>query len=97
MACLFLTRCRNAVPDAPLDAEKARSEVRGAYNSRSYGLTHGRFARNTLVAEFLIQEWADLFRGKTRDELDAIAASFKFENCAQRKQLNETLQKSRIQ
>ncbi|EJD42733.1 glycoside hydrolase [Auricularia subglabra TFB-10046 SS5] len=54
-----------------------------------------RFARNTLVAEFLIREWADLFRGKTRDELDEIAASFTFENCVQRTQLNEILQNSR--
>ncbi|KAH7094202.1 glycoside hydrolase [Auriculariales sp. MPI-PUGE-AT-0066] len=50
-----------------------------------------RFARNTLVAEFLVGEWADQFRGKSRDELDAIAASFKFENCVQRTQLNDIL------
>ncbi|KZV89608.1 glycoside hydrolase family 5 protein [Exidia glandulosa HHB12029] len=56
-----------------------------------------RFARNTLVAEFLVQEWADLFRGKTRQELDDIAASFKFENCVQRMQLNDILQSQRVQ
>src|SRR4051812_39610846 len=38
-----------------------------------------RLARNILVSEFLIKEWADHFVGKSEEELDRIAASFKFE------------------
>ncbi|EJD34486.1 glycoside hydrolase [Auricularia subglabra TFB-10046 SS5] len=50
-----------------------------------------RLARSILVAEFMVDEWADYFRGKTEEELDAIAASFKFENCLKRDTLNAIL------
>jgi hypothetical protein len=51
----------------------------------------GRLARNILVAEFLVKEWADHFIGKSEAEIDAIAASFKFENCLKRDGLNAVL------
>ncbi|KAI5803494.1 glycoside hydrolase superfamily [Peziza echinospora] len=51
----------------------------------------GRLSRNMLLAEFLVQEWADHFVGKSFEELDELAASFKFENCVQREELNATL------
>lgn len=51
----------------------------------------GRLSRNILVAEFLVKEWADHFIGKTEEEIDAIAASFKFENCLKRDGLNAVL------
>lgn len=51
----------------------------------------GRISRNILISEFMIQEWADHFTGKSEEELDAIAASFKFENCLHRDQLNTIL------
>ncbi|KAF3942349.1 Endoglucanase [Dactylella cylindrospora] len=50
-----------------------------------------KIAINILVAEFLIQEWADYFEGKSFEELDELAASFKFENCLQRESLNKAL------
>jgi len=50
-----------------------------------------RLPFNILIAEFLVKEWAEYFRGKTEAELDELAASFKFENCVQRKKLNEYL------
>lgn len=51
----------------------------------------GRLSRNILVAEFLVKEWADHFVGKSEAEIDAIAASFKFENCLKRDGLNAIL------
>lgn len=50
-----------------------------------------RLARNTLVAEFLVKEWAEHFVGKSEKEIDEIAASFKFEGCLHRDSLNKIL------
>ncbi|GJJ09421.1 hypothetical protein Clacol_003643 [Clathrus columnatus] len=49
------------------------------------------FARHILVAEYLVAEWAEHFVGKSEVELDELAASFSFENCVQRKELNSIL------
>jgi hypothetical protein len=52
----------------------------------------GRLGRNILVAEFLVQEWADHFQGKDgEEELDAIARSFAFDQCLHRDSLNRVL------
>lgn len=50
-----------------------------------------RGIRGITMAEYMIPEWADYFKGKSFEELDEIAASWKFENCVQREQLNELL------
>ncbi|KAK6336724.1 Endo-1,4-beta-xylanase 5 [Orbilia javanica] len=50
-----------------------------------------KIAINILTAEFLVQEWADYFKDKSFEELDELAASFKFENCLQRESLNKAL------
>ncbi|KAF7298865.1 Glycoside hydrolase family 5 protein [Mycena indigotica] len=50
-----------------------------------------RLSRNILVAEYLVKEWADHFIGKSTEELDEIAASFKFEACNKREGLNKIL------
>ncbi|KAJ7928042.1 glycoside hydrolase [Mycena leptocephala] len=50
-----------------------------------------RLARNILISEFLVKEWAEHFVGKSTEELDAIAASFKFEACQKREGLNKIL------
>lgn len=50
-----------------------------------------RVMRETLFSEILTWEYASYFEGKTLEELDELAASFKFENCIQRKGLNEIL------
>ena len=52
----------------------------------------GRLSRNILVSEFLIKEWAEHFKGKSFEELDAIAQSFKFSNCHTRDGMNKVLQ-----
>jgi len=52
----------------------------------------GRLSRNILVSEFLVKQWAEHFKGKSFEELDAIAQSFKFENCLTRDGLNKVLQ-----
>lgn len=51
----------------------------------------GRLARSILVSEFLVREWAEHFRGKSEEELDAIAKSFSFANCLHRDGLNKVL------
>ncbi|KAF8587348.1 glycoside hydrolase family 5 protein [Ramaria rubella] len=48
-------------------------------------------SRHILVAEYLVEEWAELFRGKSEKELDELASSFLFENCVQREELNSSL------
>ncbi|KAL2676426.1 hypothetical protein Neosp_010184 [[Neocosmospora] mangrovei] len=50
-----------------------------------------RGIRGITMAEYMISEWAEYFRGKTFDELDELAASWKIENCVQRERLNELL------
>jgi len=50
-----------------------------------------RLSRGILVAEFLVQEWADQFKGRTREEIKDLAWSFSFENCLCRDPLNEVL------
>lgn len=52
-----------------------------------------RGIRGITLAEYMIPEWAELFRGKSLEELDALAASWKFENCAGRERLNQMLGK----
>jgi hypothetical protein len=54
----------------------------------------GRLARNILVAEYMVQEWAEHFRGKSEEEIDLIAQSFKFEHCLHREGLNKILQEN---
>ncbi|KAF4622037.1 hypothetical protein D9613_009155 [Agrocybe pediades] len=50
-----------------------------------------RLSRNILVSEFLVKEWAEHFVGKSEEELDEIASSFRFERCEKRERLNEIL------
>ncbi|KAF8648883.1 hypothetical protein AX16_006158 [Volvariella volvacea WC 439] len=50
-----------------------------------------RLARNILISEFMIKEWAEHFVGLDELEIDNIAASFKFENCVKREGLNAIL------
>lgn len=51
----------------------------------------GRLALQILVAEYLIDEWAEHFVGKTFEEIDEIAMSFSFENSEKREGLNKVL------
>jgi len=51
----------------------------------------GRLVRNILLSEELYPEYAAYFKDLSLEDLDALAASFKFENCVQRQGLNEVL------
>lgn len=51
----------------------------------------GRLARNILVAEFLVKEWAEHFIGLDKKELDELAKSFLYESCEKREGLNQIL------
>ncbi|GFZ50461.1 hypothetical protein JCM24511_08218 [Saitozyma sp. JCM 24511] len=51
----------------------------------------GRMVRNMLMSEELCHEYAEFFRGKSFDELDALAKSFSLGSCNQRSRLNEIL------
>ncbi|KAI5244650.1 cellulase [Aureobasidium subglaciale] len=50
-----------------------------------------RVIRECLLSEYLGREFAELFTGKTSEELDELAASFRFGNCVPREDLNEIL------
>jgi hypothetical protein len=50
-----------------------------------------RVVRECLMSEYLGKEFAELFVGKSFEEIDELAASFKFENCIKRDGLNEAL------
>jgi aryl-phospho-beta-D-glucosidase BglC (GH1 family) len=50
-----------------------------------------RVVRECLMSEYLGKEFAELFAGKSFEEIDELAASFKFENCVKRDGLNEAL------
>lgn len=52
----------------------------------------GRLYRNIMLAEYMVREWAEHFRGLDEQQLDELAASFKFENCTKRDGLNAVLQ-----
>jgi len=50
-----------------------------------------QLSRHILAAEFLVDEWAEHFRGKSEEEIDALAKSFSFENSLKRDGLNKVL------
>ncbi|KAG6811579.1 hypothetical protein H0H92_006743 [Tricholoma furcatifolium] len=53
-----------------------------------------RVSRTILVAEFLVREWAEMFRGMDEDRLEELACSFRFENCEKREGLNQELRRN---
>ncbi|KAF7521915.1 hypothetical protein G7054_g12315 [Neopestalotiopsis clavispora] len=55
-----------------------------------------RAVRNCVLSEFLSDEFAELFADKTEAELEALAASFKLENCIMRDGLNQNLREDAI-
>ncbi|KAF2180649.1 glycoside hydrolase family 5 protein [Zopfia rhizophila CBS 207.26] len=50
-----------------------------------------RVVREILMSEYHAWEMAELFAGKTKEELEELAASFALENCVTRDQLNKIL------
>ncbi len=50
-----------------------------------------RAVLETFLADSLQMEFAELFRGKSEEELDELARSFHFDNCLQRGPLNKVL------
>ncbi|KAH7041611.1 glucan 1,3-beta-glucosidase [Microdochium trichocladiopsis] len=50
-----------------------------------------RVVREMLMSEYMGWEMAELFRGKTEEELEALAASFALKNCKTRDELNSIL------
>jgi len=52
-----------------------------------------RVIRETLFSEIMCWEYASYFKGKSFEELEALAASFKLENCVRRDGLNEILRR----
>ncbi|CAD0046229.1 cellulase [Aureobasidium pullulans] len=60
-------------------------------NVWSFDRQFERVIRECLLSEYLGKEFAELFTGKTYEELDELAASFRFENCVPREGLNAIL------
>jgi hypothetical protein len=50
-----------------------------------------RVVRNILLAEPLLEEFAELFKGLNEQDIDALMQSFLFKNCHQRADLAEIL------
>lgn len=50
-----------------------------------------RLVRNILLSEEVYPEYAAYFKDLSFEELDDMAASFKFENCLQRQGLNDAI------
>ena len=73
--------------------QEVKPEHQSLYPAPVWKLTDriGRLARNILVSEFLVREWAEHFAGKSEAEIDAIAQSFAFSNCLHREGLNKVL------
>ncbi|KAK9418889.1 putative Glycoside hydrolase family 5 domain-containing protein [Seiridium unicorne] len=55
-----------------------------------------RAVRNCVLSEFPSDEFAELFANKTEEELEAIASSFKLENCIMRDALNDNLKEDAV-
>ncbi|KAG8986119.1 hypothetical protein FRB90_004206 [Tulasnella sp. 427] len=51
----------------------------------------GRVLREMLLSEAMTEEYASYFASLSDEQLDKVAASFKFENCVQRKGLNDVI------
>lgn len=80
-------------PLIDLIQQEVRPEHQALYPAPVWKLSDrvGRLARNILVSEFLVKEWAEHFRGKSNAEIDEIAKSFSFANCHKRDGLNKVL------
>ena len=80
-------------PLVELIRREVRPEHQALYPAPVWKLADrvGRLARNILVSEFLVREWAEHFVGKSEAEIDEIARSFAFENCVHREGLNKVL------
>ncbi|KAI0328977.1 glycoside hydrolase [Cubamyces sp. BRFM 1775] len=80
-------------PLVDLIKREVKPEHQNLYPAPVWKLTDriGRLARNILVSEFLVREWAEHFAGKSEQELDEIAKSFHFESCLHRDGLNKIL------
>ena len=80
-------------PLIDLIKKEVRPEHQALYPAPVWKLSDriGRLARNILVSEFLVKEWAEHFRGKSEQEIDEIAKSFAFSNCLHRDGLNKIL------
>ena len=50
-----------------------------------------RITRTMCLAELMVKEWANLFKGMDEAQLEELAKSFAFENCMKRDGLNEVL------
>jgi len=77
--------------------EHFRAEIPERFRDKRYptqwrmeGHVH-RVLREMLISELLTFEYASYFQGKSLEELDELAASFKLENCIRRDGLNDIL------
>jgi hypothetical protein len=79
--------------------DHVRAEVPDKYLAKRYPPTWrledhtARVIRDMLMSDMLTGEFASYFEGKSFQELDELAASFKLENCRTRDELNEILRK----
>ena len=80
-------------PLVELIKREVKAEHRELYPAPVWKLSDrvGRLARNILLSEFLVREWAEHFVDKSEEEIVEIAKSFAFSNCLHRDGLNKIL------
>src|SRR5262249_12014484 len=75
--------------------ERTFAEEFPNYNPFPFGVKRhiDQLVRHVLLAEPLVEEFAELFGDVTAEEIDTLMRSFRFENCARRDRLAEILRK----
>ncbi|RYP06354.1 hypothetical protein DL764_003199 [Monosporascus ibericus] len=77
---------------AGLRAEISEKHARTKYPKVwTFGRHVERVVRECLMSEYVGWDLAELFRGKEKEELEELAASFAFKNCKGREELNNIL------
>ncbi|KAM5346310.1 hypothetical protein ACJ41O_009315 [Fusarium nematophilum] len=93
-----VTVCANPETDKPIDELVAWIDKVSPSAGKTYPSnwdTKNHILRRTLltfVADSFCGEFAELFRGKSFEELEELARSFAFENCVKRDELNRVLE-----
>ena len=95
-----VTMCPNPAIDEPINAlvawvdsvpPTATMVYPSNWDTKSHILRRTFF---TFLADTFCEEFAELFRGKSFEELDELASSFSFESCVHRDELTRVLREN---
>lgn len=92
------TSNRSINPSLTTSPKKCQKSTKTPIYGRSGSSRTGlRGCRNILIAELFVQEWADHFEGRTKEEIKDLAWSFSFEGCLRRDPLNKAVAENATQ